>query len=215
MKSGVTRKEFMVTRRSLVERLADWDDQKNWQEFFDTYWRLIYGVARKAGLTEAEAHDVVQETIITVAKKVGKLRYDPARGSFKGWLLQTTRWRIADQFRKRQADVVTTKRRTDETRRTATIDRVPDPAGVDLDDEWETAWQRNLVEAALERMKQKVDLKQFQIFDCYVMREWPVRKVASALGVSAGQVYLVKHRLSALLKKEVRAVERIGTVRRK
>src|SRR3954465_4453329 len=97
MKTG----SMLATRRSLVEKLADWKDRKHWQEFFDTYWKLIYSAARKAGLTEVEAEEVVQETVITVAKNVGKLCYDPAIGSFKGWLLNITRWRIADQFRKR------------------------------------------------------------------------------------------------------------------
>src|SRR6266581_3785702 len=93
---------LLATRRSLVDRLANWDDRKRWQEFFDTYWKLIYSAARKSGLTDAEAQEVVQETIITVAKNIDKLKYDPAIGSFKGWLLQITRWRIADQFRKRE-----------------------------------------------------------------------------------------------------------------
>src|SRR6188472_2691101 len=74
---------LLATRRSLVDRLGNWDDQRKWQEFFDTYWKLIYSAARKAGLTEVEAQEVVQETVITVAKNVGKLRYDPAIGSFK------------------------------------------------------------------------------------------------------------------------------------
>ena len=69
---------LIATRRSLVDRLANWDDQRHWQEFFDTYWKLIYSTARKSGLTDEEAQDVVQETIITVAKKIDKLRYDPA-----------------------------------------------------------------------------------------------------------------------------------------
>src|SRR2546428_11792243 len=89
---------LLATRRSLVERLADWGDQLRWQEFFDTYSKLIYSAARQSGLTDAEAQEVVQETVITVAKNIGKLKYDPAIGSFKGWLLQITRWRIADQF---------------------------------------------------------------------------------------------------------------------
>src|SRR3954464_12242476 len=88
-----------VTRLSLVERLQDWKDQARWQQFFDTYWRLIYAVARRSGLTDSEAPDVVQETVISVARNVS--RYDRNAGKFKPWLLQMTRWRIADQFRKR------------------------------------------------------------------------------------------------------------------
>ena len=69
---------FLVTRRSLVERLANRSDQRVWQEFFDTYWKLIYSVARKAGLSDAEAQDAVQETIINVAQKIQGFRYDPS-----------------------------------------------------------------------------------------------------------------------------------------
>ncbi|MEP6673169.1 MAG: sigma factor, partial [Chthoniobacter sp.] len=73
---------LLATRRSLVERLTNWQDQRNWQEFFDTYWRLIYGVARQSGLTDAESQDVVQETVLTVAKNITK--YEREQGSFKG-----------------------------------------------------------------------------------------------------------------------------------
>src|SRR2546423_12056884 len=135
-----------ATRRSLVDRLVNWDDQKRWQEFFDTYWKLIYSSARKAGLTDAEAQEVVQETVITVAKKIDKLKYDPAIGSFKGWLLQITRWRIVDQFRKREPGDAKRPRDSGD-RLTATIERVPDPRVVDLDEVWENEGKQNLFEA--------------------------------------------------------------------
>src|SRR5436305_4443678 len=127
---------LIATRRSLVDRLANWDDQRRWQEFFDTYWKLIYSAARKSGLADAEAQEVVQETVITVAKNVDRLDYDPAVGSFKGWLLQITRWRIADQFRKREPDAARRISSPDDPF-TATIERVPDSRIVDLDALWE------------------------------------------------------------------------------
>jgi len=61
--------EFIPTRRTLLSRLKNWNDQESWKEFFETYARLIYSVAAKAGLTDAEAQDVVQETVIIVARK--------------------------------------------------------------------------------------------------------------------------------------------------
>jgi len=199
---------LIATRRSLVERLADWGDQRRWQEFFDTYWKLIHSAARKSGLTDAEAQEVVQETVITVAKNIDKLKYDPAIGSFKGWLLQITRWRIADQFRKREPGNAKRPRSTDD-RLTATIERVPDSQIVDLDEVWESSWKENLFEAAVARVKKKIEPKQFQIFDCYVRKEWSAQKVAERLGVNVGQVYLARHRVGALLKKEIRALEKM------
>lgn len=198
---------LLVTRRSLVDRLQNWEDQRTWQEFFDAYWRLIYGAARKAGLGDAEAQDVVQETILTVARRVDGLHYDPARGSFKGWLLHITRWRVADQFRKR-ARGGQEMPREDDTRRTAAIDRIPGEE--QMDEYWEREWQQNLLDAALERVKKKVDARQFQIFHCYTKKEWPAKKVALELGVNIGQVYLARHRVLALIKKEVRELEARG-----
>ena len=89
------------TRYTLLSRLEDRGDQDSWKDFFDTYWRLIYSVAVKSGLTEAEAQDVVQETIISVARDIQKFKRDRTLGSFKGWLRNIIRWRIADQLRKR------------------------------------------------------------------------------------------------------------------
>jgi RNA polymerase sigma-70 factor (ECF subfamily) len=198
----------LATRRSLVDRLANWDDQRRWQEFFDTYWKLIYSAARQSGLTDAEAQEVVQETVITVARSIDKLKYDPAIGSFKGWLLQITRWRIADQFRKREPGHAKRPRSQDD-RLTATIERVPDSRIVDLDVVWEAEWKEKLFEAAIARVKKKVEPKQFQIFDCYVRKEWPAQKVAERLGVNVGQVYLARHRVGALLKKEIRALKKM------
>jgi RNA polymerase sigma factor (sigma-70 family) len=204
----ITRTEFLATRQSLVERLADWSDRKRWQQFFDSYWKLIHRAARKAGLTESEAQEVVQETLITVAKKIDRLKYDPALGSFKGWLLNITRWRIADQFRKRKRpEEHPAKARRDE-RETITIERIADPAGFDLDAAWDEEWRSNLREAAIARVKKKVSAKQYQIFDCYVLKEWPAQKVAKELRVSVTQVYIAKHRVGALLKREVMRVER-------
>ena len=205
----VKQPSLLATRRSLVERLADWDDQLRWQEFFDTYSKLIYSAARKSGLTDIEAQEVVQETVITVAKSIDKLKYDPAIGSFKGWLLQITRWRIADQFRKREPGNAKRAPLSD-NRTTATVERVPDSGGIDLDALWEMEWKENLFEAAIARVKKQIEPKQFQIFDCYVRKEWPAQKVATRLGVNIGQVYLARHRVGALLKKEIRALEKRG-----
>src|SRR6266436_3633656 len=112
-----TPREPIPTRHSLLNRLKDWGDQTSWQEFFDTYWQLIYNVAVKAGLPDAEAQEVVQETVIAVARKIGEFKADPARGSFSAWLMQLTRWRIADQFRNRvrQATFLTEAGKAGET----------------------------------------------------------------------------------------------------
>lgn len=194
-----------ATRLSLVERLGDWEDRLRWQEFFDTYWRLIYAVARRAGLTDAEAQDVVQETILSVARSI--TRYDRAAGRFKPWLLQMTRWRIADQFRKRLPASDNLRHPAETARDTATLDRLPSPDGLDLEAAWDSEWQQRLLEAALERVKRKVKPEHFQIFDCAVRKQWSAAKIASKLRVNVAQVYLIKHRLASLLRRELQTAQ--------
>jgi RNA polymerase sigma-70 factor (ECF subfamily) len=204
--------DSIPTHWTLIHRLRDWDDQESWREFFDTYWRLIYSAALKAGLTETQALEVVQETVITVAKGLKQFESDPARGSFKGWLLHTTRWKIADQFRKRQG-APTARSRSDEVgsdtheRKTSTVDRIPDPNGLVLEAVWDTEWEETLKAAALQRVKAKVDPLEYQIFDLCVLRSNAPKTVAAKLGVKPWKVYFAQRRVGRLLQREVRKLE--------
>ena len=192
------------TRRSLVARLKQWDDRESWQEFFDTYWKLIYAVAIRSGLNDSEAQDVVQETVASVARQMPNFKYDPAVGSFKSWLLLITRRRVLDHLRKQYRRIRTVEPSPGETPRTARMEGVPDPANALPDQVWEEEWQRQVLAKAIAALKSQVDPKQFQVFDCYVLKEWPVKEVTATFGITANQVYLVKHRLSALLADHVK-----------
>ena len=198
---------MIPTRASLLSRLKDWQDETSWKVFFDTYWKLIYNAAIKAGLSDAEAQDVVQETVISVFKTIPDFQYKASGGSFKSWLLKLTSWRIVDQFRNRQRNIKAAKRLAGSTARTATVDGVPDPASSGLEAIWDEEWEQNLMHAATNRVKRAVDPKQYQIFDLYVLKNWPARKVASTLKVNLGRVYLAKHRIGTMIKKELRCLQ--------
>jgi RNA polymerase sigma-70 factor (ECF subfamily) len=201
------RDDWLPTRTSLLRRLKQWEDQESWRDFFNTYWKLIYSAAVKAGLNDAEAQDVVQDTVITVAKKIEDFKYDPALDSFKGWLLYLTRKRIALHYRKRERDRGGPARDPKGTALATELEHIPDPAGVDLEAIWDEEWERHLTDAALARVKQQVNPKQFQMFNFYVLKQWPVKEVAKTLGVTVTQVYLAKHRISASVKKEVKRLQ--------
>jgi RNA polymerase sigma-70 factor (ECF subfamily) len=73
---------------------------------------------------------------------------------------------------------------------------------------WDQEWERNLKDAAIANVKRIVNPKQFQMFNFYVLKQWPVQEVAKTLEVSAARVYLAKHRISALVKKEIKKLEK-------
>lgn len=200
--------ELIPTRSSLLSRLNDWNDAKSWREFFDIYWKLIYNAAVKAGLSDAEAQDVVQDTVLSVAKKMHDFRYDPAQGSFKGWLLQLTRWRILNQLKKRLPQNSVGCDNNEDPSENSPLDHIPDPASVDMEEFWEREWRQNLIGAAIDRIKEKVSARQYEIFFLHVIKKIPAASVASTLRTNVAGVYLAKHRVSAIVKKEVRRLER-------
>jgi RNA polymerase sigma-70 factor (ECF subfamily) len=188
--------ELIPTRTTLIQRLKNWQDQSSWQDFFDTYWKLIYGVAIKGGLTRTEAQDVVQETMLSVAKHMSNFKYDRKIGSFKAWLLNMTRWRIIDQLRKRGYSV-----------HSHIEDNLINQSNTDLETLWDAEWEKNLFDAAITKVKRRLDPQKYQIFDFYVNKQWMPDKVAKTFGISINQVYLAKHRVVELIKEEVKKLE--------
>lgn len=200
--------DWIPTRQSLLSRLRVWDDRDSWEEFFNTYWKLIYNVALKSGLTEPEAQDVVQETVIVVAKQMPEFKYDPSKGSFKGWLLKTTQWRISDQFRKRLRAVPLADKSdtTDQTPEQRTQEGLrQEAAGVEH--HWDELWEKNLLETAVERVKQRVDPREFQMFELAANRGLAPLKIAQMLNVTRAHVYYARHKVARMIRLEVERLE--------
>ncbi len=198
----------IATRASLLNRLRDLGDDAAWQRFFDTYWRLIHGVALRSGLTEEEAQDVVQETVISMTKHLPGFQYDPKVCSFKTWMLRLTRWRILDQISKRlPLERRTNIREPDDATAVAEWDRLTGGAAPDLENIWNEEWEQTALASALEQVKRQVDPQQFQMFDLYVLRKMPPSEVAHLLGTSVAAVYLTKHRLAKRLRSAVAEFE--------
>ncbi len=199
------------TRVTLLQRVHQWDDAASWNEFYRLYHQLIYGLARRSGLAHADAEDVTQDVFKRVAETIQTFESDPNRGTFRGWLMNLTRWRITDKFRsqpKGQASPSPT--RDDTSTRTSTINRLPDEAN-QQDADWELEWQRHLLDAACERLARRTKARHFQAFDLYVRQRRPVLQVARELNLNVATVYLVGHRLTKELKAEVaRLREQLG-----
>jgi RNA polymerase sigma factor (sigma-70 family) len=196
--------ELLPTRRSLLDRLRNWEDQASWREFFDTYWKFIYSMAIRAGLSDQEAEDVVQETVTSVAKKMPEFQYDPERCSFKGWLMHVTRLRIIDQLRRRMPAAGQPAPDNRDSTQTPTVQRLPDPsADAALEATWDEEWERNLVDAAMERVKLRVNAEHYQVFYLSAVKGLGTREVARMLQINAGKIYLIRHRLAKEVKREV------------
>jgi RNA polymerase sigma-70 factor (ECF subfamily) len=199
--------DSLLTRRTLLSRLRNLDDQDSWRTFFDLYWRLLYNVARKSGLDDFGAQEVVQDTVISVARKMPEFRYDPARGTFRQYLLRITRRRIIDHLRRiyRQpprAEVAPESLDEDDKHFAAIIDQSSNA----IEAVWNEEWEKSIFDAALACVRAEVNPRHFQVFDYCVLKQWPASKVATTLGLNAAQVYLAKHRVGQAMKRAVRRI---------
>jgi RNA polymerase sigma factor (sigma-70 family) len=201
MRTEPDQDSLLPTRHSLLTRLKDWEDQDGWREFFDTYWRLIYSVARRAGLNEAESQDVVQETLVVVAKQMPSFRYDPARGSFKAWLHTVIRGRLSRHWRKAKQYPAPPVPAVAEDEPTA--EELAAEAPPEFDAIWQSEWEQNLLDAAVRRVQAKVSARQFLLFSLAVFKGVPVATIRERYDASLAQVYLAKHRVGRLLKSEL------------
>ena len=215
-------RDTVKTRASLVLGLQAGDEDR-WQEFCRLYGPVVRGFALKAGLTETEVDEVVQETTIAAARHVAEFRYDPKVCRFKTWLLNQALWRVKDQLKKRRRWDERVHKPAggspagtggspvlpgDDPSRTATIERVPDGKIGELESLWDQEWRSNLLKAALEKVKVQFSAKQYQIFDFIVLKQWSAGEVAKSLGVTITSVYLAKHRVAAAVRKEIGRLER-------
>ena len=193
------------TRPTLLFRLRDWHDAASWEEFYRLYRLLVHGLAERAGLTHAEAEEVTQDVFKRVAETIHEFEADPQRGSFRRWLMNLTRWRIADKFRERPKGENAGAHRDATSEGTATMERIPDPENIEAG--WDVEWQRHVLDAALGRIARRIKPRHFQVFDLYVRQQWPVLRVARELGIDPASVYLIGFRVTKQLKAEVARLE--------
>jgi RNA polymerase sigma-70 factor (ECF subfamily) len=197
---------LLPTRQSLLSRLRDWQDEEGWREFFESYWRLIYNVARRADLSDIEAQEVVQNTFIYLSRKMPKFHYDRSHGSFKSWLRVVTRSRINVYCRTEKTGEKLVRQplgaEADEALESA--ENLAAAGGETLDEVWQREWEQNLVSTAFRRLRRKVSTQQLLIFRTALFGELPISQVAKKLGVSVAQVYLARHRVGRLFKAEIK-----------
>jgi RNA polymerase sigma-70 factor (ECF subfamily) len=192
-----------LTRTSLVLQLRDPGNHPAWQEFARLYGPVIYGFARKRGLQDADAADMMQDVLRSVSGAIGTLDYDRKRGTFRGWLFTITRNKIfnflsARKIRPQGSGDTTTNKLLDQ-----------EPAADGGEDAWELEYQRRLASIAMEKIKSEFQEKSWQAFWLTAVDGVGAAEVSKQLGMSTGAIYVAKSRVLARLKEEVETLRKL------
>ena len=186
-----------LTRASLLVRLRDPNDGEAWKDFVRLYAVVIYGFARKRGLQDADAADLMQEVLRSVASAVGRLDYDPRKGTFRGWLYSITRNKIYNFLEARQ-------RHPRGTGDSNAHQRLADQPGRDTDaDDWDREYERKACAWAADRVRPEFQPNTWQAFWMTAVEGQNAKDAGRRLGLSPGAVYVAKSRVLARLKEEI------------
>jgi RNA polymerase sigma factor (sigma-70 family) len=197
--------EAPATRASLLVRLRNGQDNEAWRQFVQVYAALIYNFARKRGLQDADAADLMQDVLRSVASAAGRLDYDPQKGSFRGWLYTITRNKI-------YSFLDANRRRARGVGGSASNELLEEQAAPEDDAEaqWDREYQQRLFAWAAERVRGEFQEATWRAFWLTAVEDQSAREAGHALGLSVGAVYVAKSRVLARLRAEIEQVQADG-----
>jgi RNA polymerase sigma-70 factor (ECF subfamily) len=181
-----------TTPVSLLERLRQSSDAAPWGRFVELYTPLLFYWARRLGLQESDAADLVQEVFAVLVQELPTFTYEPAR-RFRGWLWTITR----NKWRERRRRLAARPAAAGD----AGLDRALTPAPVEELDEAE--YRKYLVDRALQLMQADFQPVTWKACWEYVVNGRPAAEVAAELGITANGVHLAKSRVLRRLREEL------------
>ena len=190
--------EFPETRNSLLLKLRDPADSESWHEFVVIYRPVVYRIARRRGLQDADAQDLAQAVLISVAESVDRWETDPHRARFHTWLSRVARNAIVDAFRRSRPD--TGKGGTTEIK---CLEQHPEPNHTEIDSEH----RRELFRWAARQVRWEFAEETWLAFWLTTVEDKSVQDVAGEIGKSVGAVYIARSRVMRRLQQKVREME--------
>lgn len=180
------------TNSSLLRR-AQADDADAWRQLVDTYSRRMYRWCRQAGLQPADASNVVQEVLRSVARKLSDFRRDRGTDTFRGWLRRITQNKLRDHFRGQAKRVDRARGGTDAHQMIETVSDPPDESS-------ELAPIQAISHPVVERVRNEFSDRDWRFFWRVVVDGQSAVEVGEEFGVTANTVRLVKMRILRRLR---------------
>jgi len=185
------------TRPSLLIRLRDPADQAAWREFTEIYQPVIYRLARRRGLQDADAEDLTQRVLLSISKSIERWKHDPRRGRFRTWLHRVARNAILNALARGKPD-----RGSGDTALLAFLNNQIDRDGPDSD-LLRLEYRRELFRWAARQVRGEFQPPTWQAFWLTTVEGRAVEDVARLLGKTRGSVYAARSRVVKRMRDKV------------
>ncbi len=184
------------TSQTLLDQLQCPGAEAAWERFCRVYGPPIIRYAQKLGLAEADARDVMQESLLVLMRLLPRFRYDPTRGRFRNYLLTIVHRQALAHLRRGARTTALPPEELD-------LLRDPTPAEAEREDD---RWQESLLDEAWAQLKASGRLKPdtLSAFEAYAIRGESCADVAKKYGLTENTVYQIRNRVIAMLRDEVR-----------
>lgn len=187
-----------TTDPRLLEAARDWHDDANWREFYERYASAIRKHAARSGLADQECEDVLQETMLKVARYLPSYRYDRTVCRFRPWLNQIVNQRILEVIHSRRQNMFN-KDSIEGLR------AILQPVAVSVDDPvGQAEAEYRVLEACLARVRASIKPRHWQIFEAHCLHGLTARETAALHNTTTANVWVIRHRTVNSLRKEWR-----------
>ncbi len=192
------------TSVTLLLRVRELEDREAWDSFVATYAPHVFAWCRKHNLQESDAADVTQEVLTKLVRTMRSFRYDPQRGSFRGWLKTVTQNAIRDLV----ADCRRHGRGAGDTQAGRALAEIcDDEASAELEQRITSQYEQELLREAQARVKGRVQTKTWNAYHQTAVHQQSPQSVAKELAMPVSEVYVAKSRVIRMLREEVEQLD--------
>ena len=193
--------QFPETRASLLMQIQAGDDSDAWRQFVTIYRPVIYRLARRRGLQDADAQDLAQQVMLSIAKSIERWQKRDESVRFRHWLRRVARNAICNALTRQRPD-----RAAGGTSVRGLLEEQGDD-GEELAREIELEHRRELFCRAASLVKTDVAADTWQVFQLAVIESVPIEEAAARVNKSVGAAYAARGRVMNRLRRQVEELE--------
>lgn len=180
-----------TTRSSVIRAVADTENAAAWNRLFDLYAGFVYSIARRKGVNDADADDIVQMVFADLARTLPSFKYDREKGRFRSYLAALVKWRVIDRLKAVRRDADLKADFMEEAKATGPGD----------DEFADREWKAVAMDHALRRIKSSVRPEHYAAFVASTVEGQDTETVMKLYNLSRDNLYQIRKRLSERLRK--------------